>query len=140
MNILLVIFLTTLLFPATSLAKNNAIGLGAGVTYAGILGVQFSSADDIGRVRLALGLVGVSAGYDYFITRKCSMGGSIIYSLHLGDRVNGSAGVNCGFKPDQNGFNIGFEITTYQPDFSVNGDNDNLKTEVTPSISIGYRF
>ena len=120
--------------------KDTHIGIGAGVPYAGIIGIQITGQTENGRARVAFGLLGISMGYDYFISNKCALGVTGIYTLHLGDQFNGGAGLTCGFKDRNQGFNMSFELTSHQPDYSLNGDNGDLKTEVTPSISLGYRF
>ncbi|PCK06898.1 MAG: hypothetical protein COA42_17035 [Alteromonadaceae bacterium] len=121
-------------------AQLYSFGVGAGIPYGGALGMQFGVLTDNGRLRGSIAILGVSAGYDYFITDRCSVGGTAIRAWSLGHKNNYALGVNCGLKSNTKGFNYGLDITSHQPDDSLFGDNDDSKTEITPLINFGYRF
>jgi len=61
-----ILLILTLLFTHSLRAAEIKHATGFGLQYAGVLGYQISTKNNDRRFRGALGLIGVSVGYDFF--------------------------------------------------------------------------
>ena len=123
-----------LLTTGTASAEINH-SLGAGVQYAGAVGYQASIQSGKSNFRLGLGVIGFTAGYDYFITPKIALGvqafGIVLitgYALNL----------NYYFSPTLSaGWMLGIDVGKYNQE---NWFGEDYPTRTAALISAGYRF
>jgi hypothetical protein len=134
------IFLVLCLLVSNSLRAaefNQAIGFG--LQYSGLAGYQISTKNDAHRFRGAVGLIGVGAGYDYFLSPKWSLGVTYTESIRTIYSVN----INYYANTPSKGFNFGLDIGQ-MPREDASGDgftrnNGNSKKNIV-LLSAGYAF
>jgi len=131
-NILYLAFsLVLLIKPAFAEVRHS---LGAGVQFAGIIGYQVSEQYGRNSFRVGFGVIGISTGYDYFITPNIAIGLQTFGSLFArGTGLN----MNYYFSPTPSAsWMIGVDVgrVYHSPLFGED------YTETASFISAGYRF
>lgn len=134
MNLKICLVVAALLLTSNTASAEIRHSLGAGVQYGGAFGYQASVQSGNNNFRLGLGYVGVTAGYDYFITPKIALGVQAFgIVLFTGYALN----LNYYFSPSRStgwmlGVDVGIlrQIALFGPDY----------TETEAYISAGYRF
>lgn len=123
-----------LLFTANTATADVRHGFGAGVQYAGFFGYQASVQSGRKNFRFGLGYIGVSTGFDYFITPRVAVGIQAFGSVFIyGSGVN----LNYYFSPMPSaGWMIGVDVGRVHLS-PVFGED---YTETASFISAGYRF
>lgn len=111
--------------------------MGIGLQYSGIVGYQVSMDKDKHRFRGAIGVLGIGAGYDYFLHPKWSMGVSLTETIRTVYSVN----INYYANTPNDGFRFGLDLG-HMPDTGDDGDgffnSDGSKDVVW--LSVGYAF
>lgn len=126
---------TSLLLTTGSASAELKHAVGAGIQYGGVIGYQASIQSGNNNFRLGLGVAGISAGYDYFVTPKLALGVQAFgvffitgYALNLNYYFSSTSST---------GWMLGMDIGRYEQDNLFGEDyperNDAL-------ISAGYRF
>lgn len=127
----LLITLLTLIAAAPVQAKSS---VGIGIQFGGTIGWQGSTRWSNNNVRVAVGAVGLSAGYDYFFNDKVSIGvQGFIIGLSWGRGIS----VNYYFtRPEVSGWMLGIDAFSASSGFAGNtGESSNRVL-----LSVGYRF
>lgn len=134
MNLKICILAFTLLFTAGTASAERRHAIGVGAQYGGTVGYQSSFQSGRHNFRLGMGVIGISAGYDYFITPKIAVGVQALGSFFItGYALN----LNYYFSPTPSaGWMLGADVgmLTFSPLFSED------YTETGALISAGYRF
>ena len=115
---------------------NQAIGFG--LQYSGLVGYQISTKNDAHRFRAAVGLIGVGAGYDYFLSPKWSLG--VTYTETI--RTIYSVNINYYANTPSKGFNFGLDIGQMlreEPSAFGFTYNDGTSKNIV-LLSVGYVF
>lgn len=118
------------IFSSPAMAEfDNSIGFG--VQYAGLFGWQGSWTEDNVHARIALGLVGATAGIDVNLDQHASIGATF-GAVALAE----VAAMNFNFYPESytRGWRIGFELGSYKT--NTFGE----KSDSFTSLSFGYSF
>ena len=109
--------------------------VGAGVQYAGIFGYQASVQSGKSNFRLGLGILGVSVGYDYFITPKIALGAQTFgiafttgYALNLNYYFSQTPSAS---------WMLGVDVGKYNQE---NWFGEDYPARTAVLISAGYRF
>lgn len=129
-------FVVCLLVASQTQAAEIDHAVGIGFQYAGVIGYQISTQQDQHRFRGAIGLVGVSAGYDYFIAEKWSLG--VTYTETI--RTVYSLNINYYLDTPTQGITFGVDLG-HMPD-DDNGDGF-FKSDGSKNVlflSLGYSF
>jgi len=132
------LIISILCFCSDATAKPS-ISVGLGPQYAGFIGAQLAQITDRHKFRFSLGLLGVSAGYEYLISTRISFGCSVFRYHDIVDDLSGFAvSANYYFTSlDQKGFMLGLDLLDQKPrDSTRNPNHEGLKV----LISTGYRF
>lgn len=117
-----IIALPLLLIACSVNATEKTHALGIGLQYAGIVGYQLSFTNETHRFRGALGLIGVSVGYDYLLTNNWSLGATYtqtirsVYSINFNYYLNNPNegmrfSLDLAHMPDENSNSSGFLAT-----------------------------
>lgn len=123
------------LFTANTASADVRHALGAGVQYAGVFGYQASVQSGKSNFRLGLGVVGVSAGYDYFITPKIALG---VQAFGIVFITGYALNLNYYFSPTPSaGWMLGIDLGKYNQE-NLFGEDYDARTSAL--ISAGYRF
>ena len=128
-----------LLFTTPLRANEFNHAMGFGLQYSGIIGYQISTKNDAHRFRGAVGLFGIGAGYDYFLSPKWSLGATYTQSVRKIYSVN----INYYPKTPKKGFNFGLDIGQI-PREDASGDgffrNKGRSSKDIIFLSFGYAF
>ena len=130
------LFLVIFLFTPPVRAAEFEHAVGIGLQYGGIVGYQLSTTFEQGRIRGAVGVIGVSIGYDHNLSDTFAIGATItatirtVYSLNLNYMPNGQ---------QNSGWMFALDLG-YMPDTDGEGffNTDGSKSVIW--FSTGYRF
>ena len=132
-----ILLILTLLFTHSLRAAEINHATGFGLQYAGVLGYRISTKNNDHRFRGALGLIGVSVGYDYFLSPQWSLGATYtetvrtVYSVNINYTLPQNEGITFGVDfghiPSDKASGSGF---TY-----IKGNSKNIMF-----FSVGYEF
>jgi len=126
----------SLLFTHSLRATEINHTIGFGLQYAGVVGYQISAKNDVHRFRGALGLVGLSIGYDYFLSPKWSLGATYTETL----RTIYSLNINYYANKLTEGFNFGVDLGSMPEDDIVLFNVNRVDRRNFIFFSVGYVF
>ncbi|GAA0859803.1 hypothetical protein [Aliiglaciecola litoralis] len=120
--------------PVHSTELQHSVGIG--LQYSGLIGYQLSTSLSQGRIRGSIGLVGVSLGYDHYITETFSFGATYTKSLRT------VYSVNLSYMPKglrNSGWLIALDLG-HMPDDDAEGFFRTDGTKNVVWLSAGYQF
>ena len=114
--------------------------MGYGLKYSGIIGYQANISDERHNLRAALGLLGISAGYDYKLSNHLSVGVTTgeywmimtdvkFHTVNLTYHISGHY---------TQGWNISFDTGVAKDTYDLYGDNEDYFN--ISYFSLGYTF
>ncbi len=130
-----IVVLLLTLFSQTTKAVELEHNAGFGVQYGGLIGYQLSTQQEQHQFRAAVGVIGLSGGYDYFVSPNVSIGAS--YTRTIRDLTS----INLNYYPNgsKKGFIIGLDLIYAPPESG--GFYKSPKESLNKVLfSIGYRF
>jgi hypothetical protein len=134
-----ILLVLCLLFTNSLRATEFNQAMGVGLQYSGLVGYQISTKNDAHRFRGSVGLLGIGAGYDYFLSPKWSLGGTYTQTFRTIYSVNINYYDNTPIK----GLNFGLDIGK-MPNEGASGDGfTRIKGRSSKNIiflSVGYAF
>lgn len=133
----LLVLTLCLVFSLSLNAKEMKHSIGIGLPYSGLVGYQLSFiTDDKHRLRGAVGLIGIGAGYDYKVAENWSVGASYTATI----RSVYSANLTYHFSSFSEGLKLGVDLGYMPDDDSGDGffSSDGSKTVLW--VNLGYTF
>ena len=112
--------MVVLLMSARAESAEFKSSLGIGIQFGGVIGWQGSIRAGNSIFRVALGAVGLSAGYDHFVTDSVSLG---VQGFIIG--LGGGVGINANYyfaQPDVSGWIVGLDVHGCRCLWQSNGD------------------
>jgi hypothetical protein len=134
-----ILLVLCLLFTNSLRATEFNQAMGVGIQYSGLVGYQISTKNNAHRFRGSVGLLGIGAGYDYFLSPKWSLGGTYTKTLRTIYSVNINYYVDTPIK----GFNFGLDIGKMPSEDASGAGFTRTKDKSSKNIiflSIGYAF
>jgi hypothetical protein len=133
-----ILLVLCLLFTSSLRAADLNHAVGFGLQYAGLVGYQISTKQDVHRFRGALGLIGIGAGYDYFLSPGWSLGVTYTETVRSIYSVNINYYANSATK----GFNFGLDLGHMSSETASGGGFTYIDGESKNIVwlSIGYAF
>lgn len=127
------------LFMAGSLnAGETRLGIGLGIQYGGLGGLQFANVSNIGVSRFGLGIYGVSVGQDLFITDNLSVGAELFGNVFLA-----GAGLNLNYtigSRNSSHLVLGLDISSAREPLEGIAGSTIRGFQTSTLFSLGYRF
>lgn len=132
-QILNVVLISLLTFIAAAPVQAKS-SVGIGIQFGGTIGWQGSTRWGNNNVRAAVGAVGLSAGYDYFLNDKVSVGfQGFIIGLSWGRGISANYYFT---RPELSGWTVGLDAFSASSGFA--GSTGESSNRVL--LSVGYRF
>ena len=134
-----VLLVLCLLFTNSLRASEFNQAMGVGLQYSGLVGYQISTKNDAHRFCGSVGLIGIGAGCDYFLSPKWSLGVTYTQTFRTIYSVNINYYANTPIK----GFNFGLDTGKMPSEDASGGGFTRIKARSSKNIfllSVGYAF